>query len=203
MTLPLLLLLAACGGAHQYPDDRGLVGQLEREVIALQQHNRSLERQVATCSTGGPPDAVYRDMKQIFNETELELSHEGAATTLVLPSELLFSGELRIRAESSKVFDMLGMVLSSFPKHRVLVEGHVAKRDLTPKERKAYGDAWGLSYAMARAAQRELTYKHNVAPYRFSLTAQGSLHPRVSNDTPSGRARNERVVVHILPPLPE
>lgn len=197
--LLLLPALAGCPPKHEYPDGRGLVGQLEREVIALRQKVSLLEERAATCDEGGPPDPVYMQLVQVFRGSEVQVDRRGNDVILTMPSGLLLNPDLRVRQESAKALDLLGMALNMNPEHTVTVEAHTSEASLTPALRKAHPDDWALSYAQARAVQRELVYRYQVPEQRFSVVARGSLDPIASNDTPAGQRANERIVITLRP----
>lgn len=195
------LLGTGCPPRHTYPDGRGITGQLEREVVALQQKTRLLEDQVAMCDVGGPPDPFFSEAVQIFHDAEVDINRRGSSTVLTIPGHYLFTPDSRVREEATKVLDLLGMALSLHPKHNVVVEGHVSER--TTKSAGRPVDAWTLSYERAHLVQQELTYKYGVTEKRFSVSARGDAHPVASNDTTGGQAANERIVVVVSPPLHE
>lgn len=195
------LVAQGCGPKHDYPDGRGIVGQLEREVIALRQKVSLLEVRAATCSEGGPPDPVHTQLVQIFQGSEVEVSRFGPNVILTAPTSLLLTPELRVRDESAKVLDLLGMALSMNPDYTVLIEVHTSDASLTPELRRQWPDDWALAYAQARAVQRELSARYQVPEVRFTLASRSRLHPVASNDTPAGQRRNERVVITLSPPI--
>ncbi len=195
------LLLTGCPPKYPYGDGRGITGQLEREVIALQQRNRLLEEQVATCSTGGPPDPLYSELVQVFSGSEIELTRQGNITSLVIPGNHLFAADRHeIRYEAAKTLDLLGMALSSHPKHTILIEGHVSDRTLTRELRRDHHDDWDLSTARAKLVMWDLVNKYRVSEDRFTVAGRAQFDPLASNDTSAGQGVNERVVLYIYPP---
>ncbi len=199
--LAALVLLTGCPPRHEYNDQRGLAGQLEREVIALQQKNRILEEMNKTCSEGGPPDKLYSELVQIFSGSELDLSRSGVVSTVTIPGNHLYAeGRMELRMEAKRTLDLLGMALSGHPKHTIIVEGHTSDRTMTSELRKIYRDDWGLSHARARLFVTAMVREYHIGPERFTIAARGEYDPVASNDTTSGQGRNERLTLYIYPP---
>jgi len=194
-----LALMFACGARQPY-GGAGLSKQLESEAIALQQTNRRLEAQVATCSEGGAPDTLYTELVPLLKGTEATLSRDQNRTVITLPGPYLFSlDRLELREESAKVLDLLSMVLNQHREQRVVIEGHVSDRTLTPALRRTIRDEWALSFARADLVRRELSGRYAVDEARFTVSGRGIMAPVMSNDTSAGQAANERVIITVLP----
>lgn len=196
----LALGLAGCPTSHRYPDGSDLAGQLEREVIALQQRVRSLEFEAAYCSSDAGPDAMYQDLYSLLHGTDLALQREGSVTVLTLPADYLFSGGTDLREEARMGLDLLATALKAHPGHTVVVEGHTDDRPPSGDLRRLYADNWLLSYARAEAVMVALVGTYGVPADRFALQARAHYDPVATNDTTSGQMKNRRVVVRVFPP---
>lgn len=200
--LATLLLLAACPRpAYDYPDGRGIEGQLEREIVALQQRLRTLEDEARTCRDGTRTDAVYAELHQVLSGNDVELSHQGVVTIVSMPEAHLFGSDgASIRDEARVTLDLLATVLNKHGKHLVVVEGHTA--DVAPSAQLArrYPSLVDLSYSRAASIVRVLVDRFGVREERFTIAARGPHAPVASNDTPAGQALNRRIVVYIYPP---
>jgi len=194
------VLLAGCPPRHSYPDGAGLAGQLEREVVALQQRVRTLEFQLEHCGEDPDPDSIYLDLHQIFAGTDVVVSREGSTTILLFPADYLFSGGTDLREEALMSLDLLATALNLHPEHKVVVEGHTDDRMPSGDLRRLYSDNWVLSYSRAEAVMHALTTQFGVDPARFTVQAHAEWQPIATNDTSAGQAKNRRVMVRIIPP---
>lgn len=192
--------LAGCPSTHRYPDGSDLAGQLEREVVALQQRVRMLEFEAAYCASDAGPDAMYQDLYSLLQGTDLVLQREGSVTILTLPADYLFSGGTDLREEARMALDLLATALNAHPDHTVIVEGHTDDRPPSGDLRRLYADNWLLSYARAEAVMVALTGTYGVAVDRFAIQARAHHDPVATNDTTAGQMKNRRVVVHVIPP---
>lgn len=194
--LPALLLLTGC----PKPGGEGLVGQLDREVIALRQRNDALKQQLESCSEGELDTEIYAELTQVFSGSEVSVSREGARATVVIPGELLFSaGSTEIREEALMILDLFSVALKLHDEMHVWVIGHTDDDPLSGALKRRYGDNWGLSLERARAFKDKLVDAFGVDQARFTIAGQGDTQPLVPNDTPEGRARNRRIVLVIGP----
>jgi flagellar motor protein MotB len=196
----LALLLAGCPSRHSYPDGAGLAGQLEREVIALQQRVRTLEFQLEHCGEDPAPDSIYLDLHQIFSGSDVLVSRVHSTTILLLPADYLFSGGTDLREEALMSLDLLATALNLNPEHKVIVEGHTDDRMPSGDLRRLYSDNWVLSYSRAEAVMHALTTQFGANPSRFTVQARAEWEPIATNDTYAGQAKNRRVMVRIIPP---
>ncbi len=192
MTRVASVIGAACAGllaatlvpALARSDDRSLIAQLDREVIALRQTIARLERERDACGSVTPP-AVFRDLLQLFPTGPMTVAREGAAVTVTFPGDVLFTGTSTLREEALPSLDLFAEVLKANPDVRVTVTGHVD----------GVRDPWGRSAAQAAVVATALVERFGITPERVGVAALGATHPITPGDTPEGRALNHRVVI--------
>lgn len=196
----LLLGSQACA-THQYPDGSGLEGQLEREVVALNQKLRVLEGELATCTHGGSPGPIYAALHQVYAGTEVAVERRGGITVVVIPIAVLFADaySLRFREESTMSLDLLATALEGHPDQRIVIEGHTDDRMLPAGLVRRFGSHLDLSFQYAAAVMQRLTEEFGVSEDRFTVAGRGRWAPIATNDTVAGQAQNQRVEVHIYP----
>lgn len=202
------LALLGCP-AHRYPDGTDLTGQLEREVVALTQRNRELERDLAACgagrATGAPaPDRLAVQLGQVFSGSEVAVDAVGPHVRLVARASLLFADpwSLALRAEAGPALDLVATAIGLNPDRAVYVVGHTSDRPLPRNWQRAHGDLLGLSSHEAEAVARALVRSHQVDVGRLAIAGRGPYTPETSNDTPAGQAANQRVEIWLLAPDP-
>ena len=164
----LLLVLAGCPPRHDYPDGSGLRGQLEREVIALQQTVRALEYELEHCDQGAEPTSLYHDLYQLFTGSEVQVGRDGSITVLTLPADYVFSRGTDLRDEARMSLDLAATAINLHPDHQVIIEGHTDNSPPSGDLRRLYADNWALSFARAEAVMYALVEQFGVAPERFT-----------------------------------
>jgi flagellar motor protein MotB len=194
------LLLAPFAVRAGASSDRQLIGQLDREIIALGQKVKILEERLTGCATGTSAAPIYAELIQVFSGGPVAVTRQGAATRVSLPGTILFSEDtVNLREESAFALDLLATALKLHPEVDVLLVGHT---DPTPPPKqllRIYPTNSELSHARALAVARALSDKHGVPFARFTVAGRADLEPTTSNDTPEGRAENRRVVAHLTP----
>ncbi len=193
----LALPLAVHAGASS---DRELIGQLDREVIALKQKVRYLEERLTGCATGGEAGPIYPELVQVFSGGPVHVERAGGSTRVTLPGDLLFSsGSVALREEASFALDLLATALKLHMEMNVLLVGHTDADPPGGPLRKLFPSNWELSYARALAVARALVEEHGVPYTRFTVAGRADLDPLTGNDTPEGKATNRRVVAQLTP----
>lgn len=200
----LLCLLAPPAVLAGAADDRALIGQLDREIIALKQRIRHLEDRAASCGAAGEPAPVYAELVQAFAGQPVTVTREGGQTQVSLPADLLFSsGVMSLREEGQFALDLLSTGLKAHPETHLRIVGHADGESLPSSLRKLYPGPWEISWARANVVARELIEGYGVSPHRFTVAGRGDQEPVATGDTAEGRAQNRRIVVHILPGAPK
>jgi chemotaxis protein MotB len=129
--------------------------------------------------------------KGLEDQIQANLVDEGIH--VVIADSLMFrTGRARLIEPSRSVLRMLADLLTKDVKS-VVVEGHTDDR---PIDTERFPSNWELSTARAASSVRFL---HENAlgydPSRFTAVGYGSYHPRATNETREGRARNRRVEI--------
>jgi outer membrane protein OmpA-like peptidoglycan-associated protein len=199
--LVVAVMLAGCGAKHQYPDGRGLQGQLEREVIACQTMMKELQVQTKSCQEGGAADPMYGELKQILVDKALVIEAHGPTTTVTYPDSLVFGTDgWSVRDEARASLDLLSASLKEHFAYTVVIEGHTADVAGSAVLARQFASLLDLSYARARAVRDVLVVDYGVPEDRITIVAKGPYSPVASNDTSAGQEQNRRVVVRIFPP---
>jgi len=200
---PLVGALALGAPAHARPGlkvDKAVADQLEREVGACAL--RLLQAEAAACAASGGPPAHYKELMQAFSGTRVEVDRDGESVVLTFPIDELFSADaLTLRAEAQLLVDLLATALRLHPELQALIVGHLHDGALPRALTRAHPHPVGLSAAYALALSETLSGGFGVELPRLTVAGAGPHRPRVSNDTPEGRALNHRVVV-VLGPAP-
>lgn len=129
--------------------------------------------------------------KGLEDQIQANLVDEGIH--VVIADSLMFrTGRARLIEPSRSVLRMLADLLTEDVKS-VVVEGHTDDR---PIDTERFPSNWELSTARAASSVRFL--QENAGGYdpsRFLAVGYGSYHPRATNETREGRARNRRVEI--------
>ena len=120
---------------------------------------------------------------------------ERGVVTRMLDQVLFDSGKAELRRSAYPVLDKVAKVLQEVPDQPVGVEGHT---DTVPIKYSGWADNKALSVARANAVVHHLVEK-GVSPDRLTAIGYGDERPIASNDAATGRQKNRRVEIIILP----
>ncbi len=126
----------------------------------------------------------------------IEVYQEADVVRIELPADRLFgAGGLQLTAEGTQLVDTVSAaILQSYPRQRILIEGHTDNALLANP-----GAAHLLSGSQAQGVFQQLVSRNQFPSAQLSIAAMGANHPRASNATPAGKAKNRRVEIVIYP----
>ncbi|HHL39732.1 MAG TPA: flagellar motor protein MotD [Deltaproteobacteria bacterium] len=143
-----------------------------------------------------------RDFKQLKNAlskldrtSKVQIRLDDRGVIVSISATVLFRpGSAELAPESYAMLDEIARALKDMTGH-IRIEGHT---DNIPINTPAYPSNWELSSARAITILRYFIDRHGFDPRKLSASGYGEFRPLVSNDTPSGRARNRRIDIILL-----
>jgi flagellar motor protein MotB len=119
---------------------------------------------------------------------------------VILQGEVLFASGSDELSAAGRHFVVelarpLGQLLRAEPDQTVLVGGHTDDR---PIQNRRFDSNWELSAARATAVARALVGA-GLPPAQVAAAGFGEYHPRADNHDESGRRRNRRIEVQVVP----
>jgi chemotaxis protein MotB len=137
-----------------------------------------------------------------FNSEELTVEMKNGKVYVSLSDKLLFkSGSADIEEKGQEAIKKLADVLNKNPEIDVLIEGHTDNVPL--RSSLNFKDNWELSTGRATNIVRIISDVSKVNPKRLTAAGRSEYMPKVSNDTPEGRAKNRRTEIILTPKLDE
>ena len=137
-----------------------------------------------------------------FNSEELTVEMKKGKVYVSLSDKLLFkSGSADIEEKGQEAIKKLADVLNKNPEIDVLIEGHTDNVPLRSSVN--FKDNWELSTGRATNIVRILSDVSKVNPKRLTAAGRSEYMPKVSNDSPEGRAKNRRTEIILTPKLDE
>ncbi|SEA74002.1 OmpA/MotB family protein [Psychroflexus halocasei] len=133
------------------------------------------------------------------NDEDIEISVEKGVVFVSISDKLLFgSGSYKITSDAKRVLGKVAKVVKDKSDFDFMVEGHT---DNVPISRECFEDNWDLSTKRATAVVRLLQNDYNVDPKRMTAAGRSEYLPVASNDSKTGRAKNRRTRIVVLPKL--
>jgi chemotaxis protein MotB len=138
-------------------------------------------------------------LAELIAAGELEVYIRNGLPVIALPSEVLFAvGKAELSPKGLKSLQRVATALASMTDQRIQVAGHT---DDQPTKKSSWVDNWQLSTERALTVTRFLI-EHGVAPEHLSAAGHAEFDP-VAKNTKSGRTKNRRIELVLLPDLSE
>lgn len=139
--------------------------------------------------------AILRDLGDMLDAKSLELIEDKRGLVLAIPESNSFdAGRADLSSQAQTLMRRIAGVLAGVP-NAIRVEGHT---DDAPIHTAQFTSNWDLSTARATRVIDFFISRGGVAPERLSAAGYSYYHPRASNESVEGRARNRRVDLVIL-----
>ncbi len=144
---------------------------------------------------------VYKMLKKYVDEKKLDSkvmvvkTERGVVITLLTDKMLFKSGQAELLPDEMPLLQTISGILSSKLDNPVHVEGHTDDLAISTGR---FPSNWELSVIRATTVLRYLE-THHVAAARLEASGYADQRPIASNDTDSGRRRNRRVEIVIVP----
>jgi chemotaxis protein MotB len=138
--------------------------------------------------------AIERELGEDLAAGRLEMAEDRRGLVLAIPEAFSFdTGRASLSEQASSLMARVAGVLKTLP-NAVRVEGHT---DNTPIHTVRFTSNWELSTARATEVVAFFV-QSGLSADRLSAAGYSEYHPRASNDSTEGRARNRRVDIVIL-----
>lgn len=130
---------------------------------------------------------------------DIQISVEKGVVFVSISDKLLFkSGSYKVSSQAREVLAKVAKVVKAKPEFEFMVEGHT---DTVPIHNSCLEDNWDLSVHRATSIVRVLQNDFGIDPSRMTAAGRSQYQPVASNETSSGRAKNRRTRIIILPEL--
>ncbi|PRP92802.1 Peptidoglycan-binding protein ArfA [Enhygromyxa salina] len=138
-------------------------------------------------------------LAELIAAGELEVYVRNGLPVIALPSEVLFAvGKAELSNKGLESLEKVGAALSSMKDQRIQVSGHT---DNQPTKKSKWADNWQLSTERALTVTRFLI-EQGVVPEHLSAAGYAEFDP-VAKNTKTGRKKNRRIELVLLPDLTE
>lgn len=169
---------------------QGQTGVLKNEAMVPNTPTKTPEREVKNAEKYREFIANLKE-KNLADKVQVNLSEQGLH--VIITDSLMFrSGEAELINPSRTILRLLSQAITDDVKS-IVVEGHT---DTQPINTTAFPSNWELSAARAASVIRFLQNQENSRPPdKYVAIGYGEHHPKVSNTSAEGRAKNRRVEI--------
>ena len=130
---------------------------------------------------------------------DIDVQVQKGVVFISLSDNMLYtSGSYEVNAQAYDVLSKIAKIIKDYPDYDVLVEGNT---DNVPISKTNIRNNWDLSALRASSVVKVLQDKFGVDPKRMTAGGRGEYNTVATNDNASGRAKNRRTEIIILPNL--
>lgn len=176
-----------------------IADELEAKISDL-----SKEKEEEIAKLKGTYDELVANMNNEIEQGQIKITQMADRLSVSMVDKILFpSGEAQITPDGVKVLERIGKVLKNTQGKIIRVEGHTDNVPIHPRLQKEFPTNWELSTARATNVVRFLQEKSGIDDVRLQAIGMSEYHPVASNETVSGRSKNRRIEIALLPELAE
>lgn len=176
-----------------------LSSQARETELAKLEANRQVEALQASVTRGGgailKANNSLKDSLPSIQIAGLEVRQDGDVIRIEVPSDQLFQpGTSQMLPSAYGLLDQVASSLNrSYPRHKIGIEGYTDNASVTA------GSSHQITSAQASAVVDNLIRRNQFSENELLAVSHGANHPRASNATPAGRAKNRRIEFVVYP----
>jgi len=145
---------------------------------------------------------LQKKLEKEIQEGKVQLTEMKNRLTMTMVDKIIFpSGSTDISKDGKLVLDKVVSILKDIKDKRIQVEGHTDNVPIVSRLKKRFPTNWELSTARATEVVRYLQEQGGLDPKQLSATGYSEYQPVASNDKDSGKHKNRRIEIVLLPLL--
>jgi chemotaxis protein MotB len=181
---------------------RDTANQLRETQLARQEAESNVQMlQASTRKQGGAVITANNSVRQSLSTIDipgLEMRQDQDVIRIEIPADELFqAGTAQLSSTAYTYLDRAADAIArNYPRQRIAIEGHT---DSGPTFVGTTTTTHQLSSMQALAVFDTLTRRNHLPARQLFVMGMGANHPRTSNATDAGRAKNRRIEIVIYP----
>ncbi|MDH3247059.1 MAG: OmpA family protein [Saprospiraceae bacterium] len=136
-----------------------------------------------------------RELLTEYADNQLEIEEDDLEAKIIIYNSFLFNSDLELQSQAKVALEYIASVIKDYPETTIQLEGHTDNSPVRPGRK--FEDAIDLSAIRAAAVMRYLIRDTGINANQVISSGKAGFYPRVSNETPAGRALNNRVEIRI------
>lgn len=184
--------LAQTGNGKAAPTDGD--DELKAQIAELKEQKAAAEARAKTL------DDFVKRFQKLIDAGKLDITIRHGQIVLALATDVLFDpGKTEIKAEGKSALEDIADAIKTVPGRRFQVAGHT---DTTPIKTKEFPSNWELSTTRAIVVVK-LLQQRGVKSSALSAAGYAEHDPVGNNASPTGRSKNRRIEIVLLPNIEE
>lgn len=180
--------------------ERDLIARQYQEKIAKLSESKELEID----KLADAQNALVQELQSEIDKKEIEITQLADRLSVSLVDKILFpSGKAEITESGLKVLERVGNIIKNVAGKTIRVEGHTDNVPIHERLKDQYPTNWELSTSRATNVVRFLQETVGISAEKLEAVGMSEYHPVASNNTKTGRSKNRRIEISLLPDLSE
>ena len=181
------------------------LGDLEKKRAELESSQAQLqstvhEREAALAELTKTQDELAQKLQAEIQKGDVLIKQREGQLVVDLVDQIMFdSGAAELNEQGKAVLKKVGETFLKFPDKVIEVGGHTDNVPISPKLGSRFPSNWELSTARATNVVRFLQDESKIPGQRLVAAGFSEFRPTGSNKTATGRRRNRRIEVVLLP----
>ena len=183
----------------------GRVSDLEHLLDEVRAESEELEaavqaKEATLAELQSTQDELVAELEQEIADGQIRVRRLRGQLRVDMVDEILFdSGEATLKPEGRTVLKKIASVLAN-ANRTIQVQGHTDNVPIQGRLAERFPTNWELSATRAVNVVRFLHEEAGLDPTTLSATGLSEYRPSESNDTDSGRQKNRRIEILLVPP---
>jgi chemotaxis protein MotB len=176
--------------------------KMESDLEATARELESLRKLEVEAEKGAAAFAeLKQQLKEMIDSQQVEVQRRDGRLIVQLPAEVLFaSGSADLSEDGKVALIKLSAVLERMPDRKFMIAGHTDA--LQPAKGSRFRNNWELSTARA-VTVTELLVTAKLPATSLVASGYGEFAPIADNRTETGRTKNRRIEIVLLPDIDE
>jgi len=168
-------------------------GRLRQEIVDLQKAKETFQKASKTY------EQLLDKMQSEIAQGQVTISElKGKLTVNMVDAVLFDSGRAEVKADGLAVLQKVVDILKTVKDKTIRIEGHTDNAQIRGALMNKYASNWELSAARAVNVTRFLQ-EQGLEPDLLMAAAYGEYRPVAPNDSETGKAKNRRIEIILVP----
>lgn len=176
------------------------IAELEAEKNRLSEEIESIRK--GDLQSGEVLEGIMRTAEDKLKGTGVMVKLNGKeGVSLVLPSSFFDPGSTKLKNQAKSHLKKISKLINDdFYRNIIRIEGHTDNQPIR-RTKNIYKSNWELSTARATSVLYYLINECRVNPTRMYIAGFGEYKPVADNNSKSGREKNRRIEIVVIPKI--
>jgi len=190
LLLTFFILYYSIAAVNMQQFKEAIIGEENASIGLLELLDSAEIKESIQNLTGMKSNDILSDIKEVVEETELDVDTSQAKVVVRVPGSSLFaSGSADLQKAGLPSLDEVIRIVKKYKNYKIHIQGHTDDETISSDR---FPTNWELSASRSTAVLRYFIDK-GIDPEKLTATGYADTFPLATNDTELGRRKNRRV----------